>query len=352
MADFDIGSATPTGSLDGSERIPILKNDGPAVAAIDTVHEYSRNLINSAVFTTFNNGGSYTVPSNITKLYNTSSTPIATYTINLPIASYNGQTIHIASNALVSSLTVNPGSGQTLASFPIEIKANTSFLLTFNDTNDTWYWNGSIPSAGNDIYTESFTGNGSDTIFTLTNIPVGEDYTNVYVNGVYQEKSTYTLGGTTLTFSVAPPSGTSIEVVVFTAVTHTRLADAVNSSEAFASILSDASLGYIYESLAEVISDPLVEVGSYADVIEGGRHYRVKKTGISTAEVRAEYATTLSSPPVLTIAGLPVAADSRGFRATVTDSNVAASGNFGTIVASGGANVVPVYSDGTNWRIG
>jgi hypothetical protein len=352
MADFDIGSATPTGSLDGSERIPILKNDNPDVVTTDTVHEYSRNLINSAVFTTFANGGSYTVPSNITKLYNTSSAPIGSFTINLPIASYNGQTIQIASNALVSNLTVNPGSGQTLSTFPIEIKANTSFFLTFNDTNDTWYWNESIPSAGNEIYTESFTGNGSDTIFVLTNIPVGEDYTKVYVNGVYQEKSTYTLSGITLTFSVAPPSGTSIEVVVFTAVTHTRLADAVNSAEAFASILSDASLGYIYESIAEVIADPLVEVGSYADVIEDGRHYRVKKTGDDTAEIRAEYSTTMSSPPVLTIAGLPTASTSRGFRATVTDSNAAASGNFGAIVASGGANVVPVYSDGTNWRIG
>jgi hypothetical protein len=41
-----------------------------------------------------------------------------------------------------------------------------------------------------------------------------------------------------------------------------------------------------------------------------------------------------------------------GARSFVTDSTVAANGNFGAIVAGTGANPVPVYSDGTNWRIG
>jgi hypothetical protein len=41
-----------------------------------------------------------------------------------------------------------------------------------------------------------------------------------------------------------------------------------------------------------------------------------------------------------------------GERHMVSDATVAGSGNFGAIVAGGGANKVPVYSDGTNWRIG
>jgi hypothetical protein len=39
-------------------------------------------------------------------------------------------------------------------------------------------------------------------------------------------------------------------------------------------------------------------------------------------------------------------------RAFVRDSTVAASGNFGAIVAGGGSNNVPVFYDGTNWLIG
>lgn len=41
-----------------------------------------------------------------------------------------------------------------------------------------------------------------------------------------------------------------------------------------------------------------------------------------------------------------------GHRAFVTDSTVAAPGNFGAIVAGGGTHPVPVFSDGSNWLIG
>lgn len=52
----------------------------------------------------------------------------------------------------------------------------------------------------------------------------------------------------------------------------------------------------------------------------------------------------------LTVATLPTAATAgNGARAFVTDANAT---TFASVVAAGGANHVPVYSDGTNWRIG
>ena len=42
----------------------------------------------------------------------------------------------------------------------------------------------------------------------------------------------------------------------------------------------------------------------------------------------------------------------KGGRAFVSDSNVTLASGLGNIVATGGANFVPVYCDGTNWRIG
>jgi hypothetical protein len=41
-----------------------------------------------------------------------------------------------------------------------------------------------------------------------------------------------------------------------------------------------------------------------------------------------------------------------GGRAFVSDGNLVAAGNFGAEIGGGGANTVPVYSDGTNWFIG
>jgi hypothetical protein len=58
----------------------------------------------------------------------------------------------------------------------------------------------------------NFTGDGSTVAFTLASAPAGENATNVYINGVYQQKNTYSVSGTTLTFSQAPPVTSSIEV--------------------------------------------------------------------------------------------------------------------------------------------
>jgi len=52
-----------------------------------------------------------------------------------------------------------------------------------------------------------------------------------------------------------------------------------------------------------------------------------------------------------TVGTLPSAAASAGSVAQVTDSSVAASGNYGATVSGGGANRVKVFSDGTNWII-
>lgn len=57
-------------------------------------------------------------------------------------------------------------------------------------------------------------------------------------------------------------------------------------------------------------------------------------------------------PPttVYTVATLPSAVTSgTGARAFVSDANAT---TFASIVLTGGANKVPVYSDGTDWRIG
>ena len=43
---------------------------------------------------------------------------------------------------------------------------------------------------------------------------------------------------------------------------------------------------------------------------------------------------------------------SAGARAMINDSTVTATGNFGAIVVGGGANIVPVFSDGVDWLIG
>ena len=56
--------------------------------------------------------------------------------------------------------------------------------------------------------TDQFSGNGSTTAFTLSAAPANTNSLLVAITGVLQDPSTYSVAGTTLTFSAAPPSGT------------------------------------------------------------------------------------------------------------------------------------------------
>ena len=73
-------------------------------------------------------------------------------------------------------------------------------------------------SAASVVYQDGFTGNGSATAFTLANSIDNENKTQVYIDGVYQHKDNYSLSGTTLTFSTAPPNTSDIEVISFSSV--------------------------------------------------------------------------------------------------------------------------------------
>jgi len=65
----------------------------------------------------------------------------------------------------------------------------------------------------------NFTGDGSTTAFTLSQSIDDEAKTFVFIQGVYQEKSTYSISGTTLTFSTAPQNGYTVEVMAFSSIT-------------------------------------------------------------------------------------------------------------------------------------
>jgi hypothetical protein len=69
------------------------------------------------------------------------------------------------------------------------------------------------------ITTDTFSGNGSTTVFTMSVAPANAASTLVAISGVIQDPSTYTVASTTLTFSTAPPTGTGNISVRYLGVT-------------------------------------------------------------------------------------------------------------------------------------
>lgn len=84
------------------------------------------------------------------------------------------------------------------------------FVADF-ETNQWFASQSGLGATNNNV--DVFSGNGSTTGFTLSADPGSKNNTRIHIGGVYQFKSTYSISGTSLTFSSAPPSGTSnIEV--------------------------------------------------------------------------------------------------------------------------------------------
>lgn len=127
------------------------------------------------------------------------TTPLATYT------SSTGGTAHTNPIVLDSAGRVPGGEiwvVSQLYKFVLKTSADVT-IATYDNVGGIF--NGAAIIA-------NFTGDGTVVAFTLANSPFSENATNVYINGVYQQKNTYSIAGAVLTFSEAPPVTSSIEV--------------------------------------------------------------------------------------------------------------------------------------------
>lgn len=148
----------------------------------------------------FDNNG---LPLNGGKIYSYqagTSTPLATYT------SVSGAVAHTNPIVLDSAGRV-PGGEIWLdysKKYKFIVKTSAEVLLATYD-NVGGSFNAS-PIVAN------FTGNGVQTAFVLISSPADENNTQIFINGIYQQKDTYSVATNTITFSEAPPFTSSIEV--------------------------------------------------------------------------------------------------------------------------------------------
>jgi hypothetical protein len=128
------------------------------------------------------------------------TTPQVTYTTSA------GNVAH--SNPIILDSAGRVPSGEiwlTAQSYKFVLKDSTDVLIATYDNI--------IGSGAASYQVQNFTGNGATILFTLSASSFGQNYTFVYINGVYQNKNTYTVNGTSLNFSEAPPITSKIEVM-------------------------------------------------------------------------------------------------------------------------------------------
>jgi hypothetical protein len=89
-------------------------------------------------------------------------------------------------------------------------------VLSSTGTETNWITNEANSTV---VYLDEFTGDNSTVDFTISVSVTDENITQVYIDGVYQNKDTYSVSNTTLTFSTAPPLNADIEVITFSTAT-------------------------------------------------------------------------------------------------------------------------------------
>jgi hypothetical protein len=177
--------------------------------------------------------------------------------------------------------------------------------------------------AGSSIVQDSFTGNGSTTDFTLSINPTSELNTQIYVDGVYQNKSTYTVSGTTLAFDTAPVNTTSIEVIIMsqTAV------NAPTSNSVTTSTIVDGNV-----TTAKIL-DANVTTAKIAD--SAITSAKIADGTIATGDIADDAITSAKLDTNIDIAGT---LDVTG--ATTLDSTLSVSGNItGTLATAAQPNI-------------
>ena len=105
-----------------------------------------------------------------------------------------------ALNADIANVIINGGS-------------NGQYLTTNGSGNLSWT---TLPTSNSNITVDTFTANGSQTVFTLSTTPVSINYTLLNIDGVSQLKEAYSLSGANITLDSAPVNGAIVEVTTFT----------------------------------------------------------------------------------------------------------------------------------------
>tara|TARA_E500000081_G_scaffold63469_1_gene65812 strand:- start:1158 stop:2435 length:1278 start_codon:yes stop_codon:yes gene_type:complete len=186
----------------------------------------------------------------------------------------------------------------------------------FEGYTDSW---GDIGGGEAQFTLDTMTGDGSDTTLTMSVTPASENSIQVYFDGVYQHKDTFSFSGTTLTFSTAPASGVAVEVIIIStvsasttpgdgtvttaklagdAVTQAKIADdAVGADQLAASAVVTASIVDDAVTAAKLASDAVVTASMVDDAVTSAKLANsITMTGaLAAAQVDGGVTTTVVS---------------------------------------------------------
>ncbi len=138
-----------------------------------------------------------------TNIFTTANNSTTDFTLSDEVANENDLVVFIDGVFQAHNSFSVSGTTLTLATAPASGRVVTAYSIK-----------GSRSSSN--VLLATMTGDNSDTTLTLPVMPINENSVQVFFDGVYQNKDSFSISGTTLTFGVAPPTGVAVEALIFT----------------------------------------------------------------------------------------------------------------------------------------
>lgn len=255
-------------------------------------------------------------------------------TVTLPPVAdcFDGQQIIVTCSQAVTALTV-AGNGATIVGAPTALGTGGFFSLRFRESQDTWYCT-SQSLGGTDVFTGDVTVQGD----ILLGGNILDDNGNELV--------AFASSATPVNFLLVESTNTGNPVEVKSRGDDTNVGLSI-STKGTGDL--NLNIGGALNANAADIAITANGAGNNVSITAGDGNVTITAGASGDVFIPSPLSLTNSVTfPVSTITNLPSPAV-QGMRAIVTNANAT---TFHSVVAAGGANVVPVFYDGTNWRIG
>jgi hypothetical protein len=160
----------------------------------------------------------------LTGITSSSATTAGTVTTNAQpnitsVGSLSGLTVSNATGIVDFTTTANVTLGNVSN---LHITGGTANYVLSTNGSGTLSW--VAQSGGTTTATiDNFTGNGVQTVFTLSTTPSSENDTIINYNGAILQKDVYSLSGSDITFVAPPASGSSLEITTLGVVSTSGL---------------------------------------------------------------------------------------------------------------------------------
>lgn len=339
-----VNQLSTLGSLASSDKLIVYSNENGDArkASLTTLMTYIESQFASPEYTTVitaptSSGFNIQMPAYTTSVWEiinpTGTFAAGTLTLPAPADCFDGQQIVVCTTQIITAFTL-AGNGSTLVGTPTSLGLGAFFTIRFNALQSTWYCTSQNVVSTFTNLTLTAGVNDSNGNELLKVVPVASAVNEVTLaNAATGNAPTISATGddANISLNLVPKGTGDVQIEGSPALFDARLAAGIVT---FLTTPSSANL-------RAAITD---ESGTGLMVFQNGALGDASALSLSVSN-------NLTITPT-NVAGLGSAVTFAYARRTVTDSNAALTAGIGAVVAGGGANVVPVFSDGANWRIG